>query len=329
MKRILFIEDNEDDVALVRESLPAEKYAVERARTGAEGEEELRHRVPDLILLDHGLPDTNGLALLQKIVSKHPRLPIVFLTGRQDDVLNMSARQKGAVGFLVKDELGGGFEERIDRILASFDFDGGHASGASAAGSMAMRDRMDHLYSMLVSTMNEGFLLVDTFGIVTFANEACESLFRTDHQSLVGKHASEFFNHSGQRRLEDFLGRLDGSTDGISDKFEARALAPDGNTAATVLCSLRSIYGNINDYEAFSILISDITELAEARNAIQGRLEELERFQRFFLDRERRIIELKEKLFEYEKKLGIELPGLSEATRDELKRRVEEKGITL
>ncbi len=59
----------------------------------------------DLVLLDLTLPDSSGLASLQKIQSKKPDLPILVFTGLHDEELAYEALQKGAREYLYKDDI--------------------------------------------------------------------------------------------------------------------------------------------------------------------------------------------------------------------------------
>jgi len=55
-----------------------------------------------LTLLDHGLPDTNGIALLQQLQQQHPLLPVAILSASEDALLIKQAIDAGALGFIPK-----------------------------------------------------------------------------------------------------------------------------------------------------------------------------------------------------------------------------------
>src|SRR5262245_46858055 len=80
MAHVLLIDD---DPALipeqVRQALPAPRYRVEVAGTGAEGLERVRAGPPDVILLDLRLPDQSGLEVCQQIRKIDARIPVIFL----------------------------------------------------------------------------------------------------------------------------------------------------------------------------------------------------------------------------------------------------------
>jgi DNA-binding NarL/FixJ family response regulator len=57
---------------------------------------------PDIILMDHGLPDGTGVDATQQILAQSPHLKVIFLTMSEDDATLFSAVRSGAKGFLLK-----------------------------------------------------------------------------------------------------------------------------------------------------------------------------------------------------------------------------------
>ncbi len=107
--RILLVEDNPHDADLLQETLATvdaslEIRHVERLQQALEC---LRQGTPiDVILLDLLLPDSMGLATLQRLNSAAPYLPILVLTGTEDEALGVEAVRLGAQDYLVKGEAG-------------------------------------------------------------------------------------------------------------------------------------------------------------------------------------------------------------------------------
>jgi signal transduction histidine kinase len=120
--RVLVIEDNAGDVRLVTELLRDERHAFEIASrdTLGRGIAALGDTAVDLVLLDLGLPDSQGLATFQRLQEHAPHVPVVVLTGSDDQDAALRAIQEGAQDYLVKgqvdaDRLGRAIRYGIER----------------------------------------------------------------------------------------------------------------------------------------------------------------------------------------------------------------------
>lgn len=87
-KRILLVEDDRF-VASLTEAFLRHEYLVSVAYTAKEALEGTARHLPDLVLLDLGLPDEDGLVLARRLRARFPVLPIIYLTSRssKNDVL--------------------------------------------------------------------------------------------------------------------------------------------------------------------------------------------------------------------------------------------------
>jgi DNA-binding response OmpR family regulator len=103
-RRILIVEDSDD----LRESyarwFSAADFEVLEARDGNEAQEKSRRKVPDVVLLDIGLPDTDGYTLAEQW-QHDPRMagvPVVVLSGRSGDDHERRSFRSGALIALTK-----------------------------------------------------------------------------------------------------------------------------------------------------------------------------------------------------------------------------------
>ena len=106
--RLLLVEDNAGEARLLREmfreqgSLRAVMTHVERM---LEAEEHLASQPVDLILLDLQLPDAQGLDAVRRARTAAPRIPLVVLTGTDDESLAMQTLKAGAQDYLIKGQI--------------------------------------------------------------------------------------------------------------------------------------------------------------------------------------------------------------------------------
>jgi len=99
--KILVIEDEPAFRRLLRTSLDAEGYRVLEAATAREALDRLADSGPELCLLDLGLPDIDGLDLIQRIRQASP-VPIVVLSSRTHEQAKIDALDLGADDYVTK-----------------------------------------------------------------------------------------------------------------------------------------------------------------------------------------------------------------------------------
>ena len=126
---ILLIEDNPGDARLIKEFLRETGKAFELDWVDSLSKGLKRLDGKDAILLDLTLPDSSGLDTFKKIHSVAPALPIIVLTGNDDETLSSKALQEGAQDYLVKGQVSGQIlarsiryaieRKRIDEALKS------------------------------------------------------------------------------------------------------------------------------------------------------------------------------------------------------------------
>jgi DNA-binding NtrC family response regulator len=102
--KILLIEDSAQDAQLVREMLDdrGDNFVLKRSDRLSSGLRLLEEDSFDVVLLDLGLPDSNGIDALTNIRNQAPALPIIVLTGLSDETLAVKAISLGAQDYLVK-----------------------------------------------------------------------------------------------------------------------------------------------------------------------------------------------------------------------------------
>lgn len=108
--RILLVEDNPGDARLIRELLMDSGIAtaaIDVSTTLADATKHLTEQAPDVLLLDLSLPDAHGLETVTEALSVAPSVPIVVLTGLDDERLALQAVQSGAEDYLVKGRVEG------------------------------------------------------------------------------------------------------------------------------------------------------------------------------------------------------------------------------
>jgi two-component system KDP operon response regulator KdpE len=127
---VLIVEDDAALNAALAATLKAAGYRPVTARTAAEGLRWHAHYAPDLVLLDLGLPDRDGLSVIREIRARKPeeggRTPIVVLSARNAEAVKVEALDLGADDYVGKPF---GVDELLARLRA------GLRHGVQARGS--------------------------------------------------------------------------------------------------------------------------------------------------------------------------------------------------
>jgi PAS domain S-box-containing protein len=165
---ILLIEDNPADACLVQEALlqANRRFDVTHVQTMAEAIERLQSNDFDVALVDLSLPDSRGLDALEQLVAKFPLLPIVILTGLDDEAAAAEAIRKGAQDYLVKANVSGSL------IVHSIRY------ACERKRVVEMLREREQIYSAIVHQAGDGIVLIDaaTFRFAEFNDAACQAL---------------------------------------------------------------------------------------------------------------------------------------------------------
>ena len=98
---ILLIEDERQMRRFLRVTLQSEKYGVLEAETAADGLSQAATRNPDIVLLDLGLPDMDGLEVIEKL-REWSAVPVIVISAREQEGDKIKALDGGADDYLTK-----------------------------------------------------------------------------------------------------------------------------------------------------------------------------------------------------------------------------------
>ena len=236
---ILLIEDNPGDALLVQEELSETRgvsYCVLHADRLATGLQLLAEQHVDALLLDLGLPDSQGLDTVIAAHTRYPELPIIVLSGLHDETTALDALKCGAQDYLLKGTI---HRAMLSRVLR-YAIERQRLRTELIAGETRAR--------RLIEENADGIVVVDRQWIVRFANPAAHALFGKAGEQLLGK----LF----------VLPRSNGSS------FEQTILREGGDS---VTVDMRAVKSTWEGEPAEIISLRDITarKLAETRVATQ------------------------------------------------------------
>lgn len=154
--QILIVEDDNAVANLIAATLETQDYAYKRAENGAVAVMEALSCKPDVVLLDLGLPDTDGVEIIKKIRS-WSNMPIIVVSARSEDFDKVSALDAGADDYLTKpfsvDELLARLRVALRRVRYDSDrlgeessaYENGELRIDYSAGCVYLSDKEIHL----------------------------------------------------------------------------------------------------------------------------------------------------------------------------------------
>jgi len=246
---ILLIEDNPGDVRLIQEMLGKVKkeYSLEHAGTLAEGLDKLSKGLFDVTLLDMNLPDSSGIDSIPEIKKISPKIPIVMLTGFDDEETAVAALHLGVQDYLIKD--------RIDRTLLL----------RSLRYSIERKRTLDALveseekYKSLVDNALTGVYKTNLDGDILFANHALTEMLEYESpEELMSLRAFSLYRTPEERN--NLIGTLQKT--GKVTNYEMEAVTKTGKPK-NLLLSL-TLIGDV-----ISGMIIDITDRKRMEETIK------------------------------------------------------------
>jgi diguanylate cyclase (GGDEF)-like protein/PAS domain S-box-containing protein len=182
--RVLLIEDNPGDARLLREMFndggSRSTHLTHIARM-SEGEQHLAAFPVDVILLDLGLPDAQGLDAVRRVHAAAPRVALVILTGTDDESLAVQALQHGAQDYLVKGQI----EAR--GLLRALRY--ARERKAMEEALFAEKERAQ----VTLNCIGEAVICTDSRENITFLNVVAEKMTGWLRQEAVGQPMAHLF----------------------------------------------------------------------------------------------------------------------------------------
>jgi len=114
--RVLVVDDEPAIIRFLRASLEAQGYIVSDAKDGRTALDAVRRKAADLLVLDLGLPDIDGLEVVKTLRDGGETLPIIILSSRGNESQKVEALDLGADDYIVKPF---GVDELLARVRAA------------------------------------------------------------------------------------------------------------------------------------------------------------------------------------------------------------------
>ena len=249
--RVLLIEDNPGDARLFEEYLAESRVDATLRHEGTleDGLSALREGEADVVVLDLGLPDSQGPGTVAAAMSAAPEVPIVVLTGQDDLGAALQAQQAGAAEYLQKGELTPALAGRTLRW-------------AAYRNRMQRKLRLrDARIRSITEGLSAGVFRTGPDGRIEYANEALVRMLGVaSEEELIGRDLTEFYVDS--REHGRMLSR--GGCKSIEIEFDQE----DG-PAFVGLLSAEATYDETGKPSHYDGTVTDITERKERERRLR------------------------------------------------------------
>jgi two-component system, cell cycle sensor histidine kinase and response regulator CckA len=251
--RVLLVEDNPADARYLREEIAdvgAGSVKLTHVQRLDEALQKLGSEDFDVVLLDLTLPDAEGLDTLVRAHAKAPSVPIVVLTGIDDEGLAVRAVREGAQDYLVKGKTDGSLLVRAMRYATERK----HAIEA-------LQRREEHFRSLIENALDL-ISIISEDGIIRYVSPSHERVLGYRPDELVGR---SFLQLVHTEDAHQFAGAF--RANGSPTSIEARVRHKNG--AWRVLESFGRDLAHVSGVQGIVINSRDVTERKRAEEALR------------------------------------------------------------
>ena len=254
---VLLVEDNPGDARLLREAVKDAagiSISLTHEETLARALKRLDDEPFDVIMLDLSLPDAEGLETLERTHAHMPNLPIVVLTGLDDEALAVRAVREGAQDYLVKGQVTGQVLVRAMRYATE------------RKRALEELRKSEEYFRSLIENALDIITVLDEAGAIRYSSPSLERILGYRPSALHGTNLLALIHPDD---CQVFLGKLvfDGNHAGLPQQFQFRLRHQDGSWR--VLEAIGKRAGGNSPVGGFVVNSRDITERTQAGVALR------------------------------------------------------------
>lgn len=270
---VLVVDDDPDILTSLQDLLEHEGYRVGSAQTGGDAIVAIERIRFNVVLLDLGLPDQDGLSVLAHVQQTAPLLPVIVLTAYSQLDRKLSALAGGAFAYLTKPYHGEELRAMLSRAIGVTRLADHAHTTADALVESELR------FQTVVDAAPDTIVVADDQGYIVSWNAAATCMFQYRREEVIGRPLSILMPMRYREAHEMGIDRIrtSGHSSIIGKMLELQGLRKDGQEFPIEL-SLAGWKTNGRTY--YSGIIRDITVRKESEQRLR---QSLDRFQ-FLID---------------------------------------------
>ncbi len=268
IRKILIVDDERDFVLSLSDILETYGYHVGMAHNQQEAVDIMKAFYADVVLLDVRLGNENGLNLINIFKETRPNIVTVIMTAFVEADSAIEAFQEGAYDYLRKPLNPRQLLKTLDRCFEKLQLEKEKVAVQEALSRRnieleKMNTRLresEERYRLLVETMNDGLIMEDLNGVITYVNRKFTRMTGYPEAELIGKRASDFLDETN---LKVYSRYIDICHRGDISPFELAWIKKEGVKLPTIV-SPQSIVDDGGRLKGCFAVITDITERKNA-----------------------------------------------------------------
>lgn len=284
--KVLIIDDEVGMCETLEDILEEHEFIAESAYDGKTGLKKIKEKKFNAVILDLKLPDLNGIDVLEKIKKYSPEIEVIIITAYATLENAIDAINKGAYGYITKpidvNELINFLKQAIEKQKL-----------------IEENKKLRELNENIVKSMDEGVIIVDLNGKITFINPAVEKHLGYGKKDLIGKSWKELIPKNIIMEIEERMLR---AKKGDVSRHSGVLLKKSGGFIS-VIFSIVPFFEK-EEHKGMLITFTDISEREKMEAELKKKIEELEKINKFLVGRELKMVELKERIRALEEELN-------------------------
>ena len=277
IESLLLVEDDPGFARLLREMFKEQgspETEVTHVDSMADAEKQLARRAFDIILLDPGLPDSHGIESVRRAYAASQRVPLVVLTGRDDESLALLVLQEGAQDYLVK----GHIDTRgLLRFLR-------YAVERNTMEEALFAEKERALVTL--NSIGDAVACTDISGNITFMNTVGQGLTGWSWQDAAGRPMGDvirILDATSREPIPDPMARAI-ARDQIVHLVQNRVLIRRDGFETPIEDSVAPIHDRDNKAVGAVIVFRDVSAARSSQQQLRAVSDELERSNRELQD---------------------------------------------
>jgi len=259
---VLVVEDNADIVIGLQDLLQHDGYLVTVAGTCADAIAKIAMQRFNVILLDLGLPDGDGLEVLREVQRRDATLPVIIVTAHIAQERTIGSLAKGAFAYLTKPY---NTEELRQNLLRAI---GVKELAVKVERAEQSLTESEHRFQSLVESATDAIVVANGRGIIVSWNRAASRLFGYATDEVVGQALTVLMPTRYRQAHEKGLARIETTGEGrvMGSVVELHGLRKNGEEFPIEL-SLATWKTATGSY--YSGIIRDISDRKKAAQALE------------------------------------------------------------